>query len=97
MKKLDPVVRSINCMIAATSRGGKARRRRKPVTNIAQTKNGRRIQVSPLARRLMIVVRKLTAPRRDEEIRKTIPSSHCVCPARNWFTICESANPASGE
>ena len=42
---------------------------------MAQTKKGMRIQVIPLQRRLMMVVRKLTAPRSEEVIRKTIPNS----------------------
>ena len=47
MKKLVPNARSINCMTPAASSGGKASSSRKAVTNCAQTKNGRRIQVMP--------------------------------------------------
>jgi len=82
-KKLVPASLSMSCMIAATSSGGKARRRRKPVTSIAQTKKGRRIQVMPRQRRLIIVQMKFTAPRRDEVISRAMPTSHCVWPVQN--------------
>ena len=49
-KKLVPATLSINCMTAAASSGGKASSSRNAVTNCAQTKNGSRIQVIPLAR-----------------------------------------------
>ena len=48
-----------------TSSGGKASSSRNAVTNCAQTKNGSRIQVMPLARSWMMVAMKLTAPRSD--------------------------------
>ena len=50
MKKLEPNARSISCMTPAASSGGNASSSRKAVTNCAQTKNGRRIQVMPGAR-----------------------------------------------
>ena len=62
-KKLVCATLSINCMTAAASSGGKASSSRKAVTNCAQTKNGRRIQVMPGARNWMIVAMKLTAPK----------------------------------
>jgi hypothetical protein len=89
--------RSINCMMPAASSGGKASSSRKPVTSIAHTKNGMRIQVMPRARRLMMVVMKFTDPSSDEVINSTRPISHCVWPASHWLTTCPSANPASGE
>ena len=49
-KKLVCAIRSINCMTIAASSGGNASSNRNAVTNWAQTKNGSRIQVSPLAR-----------------------------------------------
>ena len=49
----------------------------------AQTKNGRRIQVSPLARSWMIVVMKLTAPRSEDVIKRMKPTSQSVCPFQN--------------
>ena len=97
MKNDEWLTRSISCMMPAASSGGKASRRRKPVTSIAQTKKGMRIQVIPRARRLMIVVMKFTAPSSDEVISSTRPISHWVWPASHWLTICPSANPASGE
>ena len=50
MKKLVCATRSINCMTIAASNGGNASTNKKAVTNCDHTKNGRRIQVSPLAR-----------------------------------------------
>ena len=50
MKKLVAATRSINCMMMADSSGGNASSNKNAVTNCAQTKNGSRIQVSPLAR-----------------------------------------------
>ena len=50
------------------------------MTNCAHTKNGRRIQVMPLARSWMIVTMKLIAPSSDEVIRKTMPMSQTVWP-----------------
>ncbi len=75
-----PARRSISCMTAAASSGGKASSSRKAVTNCAHTKKGNRMNVSPLARSWMVVVMKLTAPSSDEVIRKTIPISHHVWP-----------------
>ena len=63
MKNDECATRSISCMMPAASSGGKASSSRKPVTSIAQTKNGMRIQVMPRARRLMMVVMKLTEPK----------------------------------
>ena len=97
MKNDECATRSINCMMPAASSGGKASNSRKPVTSIDQTKNGSRIHVSPRARRLMMVVMKLTEPKSEEVISSTRPMSHCVCPASHWLTIWPSANPASGE
>ncbi len=71
---------SINCMTAAASSGGKASSSRKAVTNCAQTKKGSRIQVMPGARNWMIVAIKLTAPRSEDVIRKTMPMSQKVWP-----------------
>ena len=67
-------------MTAAASSGGKARSRRKAVTNCVHTKKGNRMKVSPLARSWMMVVMKLIAPSSDEVIRKIIPMSHHVWP-----------------
>ena len=75
-----PATRSISCMTAAASSGGKASSRRKAVTNCAHTKKGKRMKVSPLARSWIVVVMKLIAPSSDEVIRKTIPMSHHVWP-----------------
>jgi hypothetical protein len=50
------------------------------VTNWAQTKNGSRMKLKPLARSCTIVTMKLTEPRSDDVIRKIIPISHIVCP-----------------
>src|SRR5882757_10500647 len=71
----------MSCSTAAASSGGKASRRRNDVTNCACTKKGKRMYDSPFARSWMIVTMKLTEPRSDEVIRKTIPTSHHVCPA----------------
>ena len=49
-KKLVPATRSISCITIADSSGGKASKSKNAVTNCAQTKNGSRIQVIPLAR-----------------------------------------------
>tara|TARA_B100001765_G_scaffold28776_1_gene16147 strand:+ start:616 stop:810 length:195 start_codon:yes stop_codon:yes gene_type:complete len=64
--------------MAAASRGGKARTRRKDVTNWAQTKNGSLNQDKPGARSWTIVTTKLMDPKRDEVIRNIIPISHIV-------------------
>jgi hypothetical protein len=80
-KKLVLATRSISCMIAAASSGGKARSSRKAVTNCAHTKNGNRKKVSPFARSWIVVVMKLIAPSSDEVMRKIIPTSHHVWPA----------------
>ena len=78
MKKDEWATRSINCMMPAASSGGNASKSKKPVTNIDHTKNGMRIQVMPRARRLMMVVMKLTEPRSEEVIKRTKPINHCV-------------------
>ena len=75
-----PATRSISCITAAASSGGKASSRRKAVTNCAHTKNGKRMKVSPFARSWIVVVMKLTAPSSDDVIRKTIPMSHTSGP-----------------
>ena len=80
MKKLVPATRSINCSTPAASRGGKASRSRTAVTSCAQTKYGRRMNVSPGARNWIVVTMKFTEPSSDEVIRKIIPTSHSVCP-----------------
>ena len=56
--------------------------------NCAQTKKGRRNQVSPGARSWTIVVMKFSAPSSDEKIRQSMPISHAVWP--------EGAMSASG-
>ncbi len=75
-----PARRSISCSTPAASSGGNASSSRNDVTSCAQTKNGRRIQVSPLARSCTIVTMKLTEPSSDDVIRKTMPNSHIVWP-----------------
>ena len=79
-KKLVPATRSISCITIADSSGGKARSRRKAVTNCAQTKNGSRIQLIHLARSWMIVAMKLTAPSSEDVINSTMPMIQNVCP-----------------
>ena len=79
-KKLVPARRSISCSTPAASSGGNASSSRNDVTNCAQTKNGRRMQVRPFARSCTIVTMKLTEPSSDEVIRKTMPISHIVWP-----------------
>tara|TARA_B100001971_G_scaffold31417_1_gene25832 strand:- start:42 stop:236 length:195 start_codon:yes stop_codon:yes gene_type:complete len=64
--------------MAAASKGGKARTRRKDVTNWAQTKNGSLNQDKPGARSWTIVTIKFMDPNRDEVIKNTIPISHMV-------------------
>ena len=83
--------------MAATSSGGKASRRRKPVTSIAQTKNGSLIQVMPLHRRFIIVVMKFTAPKSEEVINNTIPNSQNVCPVYQRLGSSSCAVVAIGE
>ena len=51
------------------------------MTSCAQTKNGRRMNVSPFARNWKIVTMKLTEPRSDDVIRKTMPRIQTVCPS----------------
>ena len=80
MKKLEPARRSISCITAAASSGGKARSRRNAVTNCAHTKKGNRMKVSPRARSWIVVAMKLIAPSSDEVIKKIIPMSHHVWP-----------------
>src|SRR4030095_6337358 len=60
-KKLVCASRSINCMTIAASSGGNASSNKNAVTNCAHTKNGSRIQVNPLAGKLMIVWEKFIA------------------------------------
>ncbi len=79
-KKLVPATRSINCSTPAASSGGNARSSRNDVTNCAQTKNGRRMKVSPFARSWTIVTMKLTEPSSDDVIRKIMPISQIVWP-----------------
>ena len=67
-------------MTPAASSGGNASRSRNAVTNCAQTKNGRRIQVMPGARSWMMVAMKFTAPSSDEVISNTMPISQKVWP-----------------
>src|SRR4051812_35823568 len=81
-KKLVAARRSMSCMTMAASKGGKASSKRNAVTNWHQTKKGRRIQVRPLARSWMMVVIKLTAPSKDEVIRRMKPTSQRVCPLK---------------
>ena len=50
------------------------------MTNCAQTKNGRRMQLRPFARSCTIVTMKLIEPSSDEVIRKIMPISHIVWP-----------------
>ena len=69
------------------SRGGKASSNRNEVTNCAWTKKGRRMKRKPLARSWKIVTIKLTEPKSEDVIRKTIPPSHQVCP---WVAMVES-------
>ena len=69
-------------MTPAASSGGNARRRRNDVTSCAQTKNGRRMKLSPLARSCTVVTMKLIEPSSDEVIRKIIPMSHQVWPLK---------------
>ncbi len=76
MKKLVPARRSISCSTPAASSGGNASSSRNAVTSCAQTKNGSRIQLRPLARSWTIVTMKLTEPSSDEVIRKIMPTSH---------------------
>ena len=79
MKKLVPATLSISCRMPAASSGGNARSNRNDVTNCAHTKNGRRIQLRPLARSCTVVVMKLSEPSSDDVIRNIIPISHIVC------------------
>src|SRR5207245_2414771 len=79
-KKLVCATLSINCRTAAASKGGKASSSRKAVTNCAQQKNGKRIQVMPGARNWIIVAMKFTAPSSDEVIKKIIPTIQKVWP-----------------
>ncbi len=80
MKKLVPARRSISCSTPAASSGGNASSSRNAVTSCAQTKNGSRIQLRPLARSWTIVTMKFTEPRSDDVIRKIMPISHQVWP-----------------
>ena len=80
-----PATRSISCMTAAASSGGKAMSSRNAVTNCAHTKKGNRMNDSPFARSWIVVTMKLIAPSSDEVIRKTIPISHHVWPVPAMF------------
>ena len=64
------------CSTAAACSAGNASSSRNAVMNCAQTKNGRRNQVSPGARSWTIVVMKFTAPSSDEKISSSMPTSH---------------------
>ena len=75
-----PASASISCSTPAASSGGNASSSRNEVTNCAQTKNGRRMQLRPLARSCTIVTMKLTEPSSDDVIRKIMPISHIVWP-----------------
>ena len=79
-KKLVPARRSISWKMAAAWRGGNASSSRNAVTSCDHTKNGRRKNVSPSARRWMMVTMKLRAPSSEEAIRKIMPTSQAVCP-----------------
>ena len=72
-KKLVSSTRSINWRMPAASSGGNASSSRKAVMNWTQTKNGKRSQVIPGARMLMMVTRKFTAPSNDDVISSTMP------------------------
>ena len=50
------------------------------MTSCAQTKNGRRMKLSPGARNWIVVTMKFTEPSSDDVIRKIIPISQSVCP-----------------
>src|ERR1051325_2732291 len=80
MYKLVWKTRSMSCRMEAASSGGKARSSRTAVTNCAQQKMGRRPMVMPEARMLMVVTRKLIAPKSEEVMMITMASSHTVCP-----------------
>jgi hypothetical protein len=58
--------RSVRSMVIAPARTGRDRRRRMAVKKTDQTKRGVRSHVRPIARILMIVVMKFTAPRMEE-------------------------------
>ena len=59
----------------AASRGGKASKSRKAVTNWAQQKKGSRMKLRPLARSWIVVAMKLIEPSSEEVMRKTMPMS----------------------
>jgi hypothetical protein len=79
-KKVVPSTRSKSSMIIAPERTGSARRSRTAVTKSAQTVSGNRKKVNPGARRLRIVVMRLTAVRTDEMPRTRSDRSQSVCP-----------------
>ena len=68
------------CRMAAACSAGNASRSRNDVMSWVQTKNGIRNHVMPGARSWTMVVMKFTAPRSDEKISSSIPTSHHVCP-----------------
>jgi hypothetical protein len=94
MKKLVPATRSINCNTPAASRGGNASSSRNDVTNCAQTKNGRRIHVSPFARSCTIVTMKFIEPSSEEVMRKIMPISHHVWPGEMFASGGYDVQPA---
>src|SRR5205823_14110836 len=98
MKKLVEATRSMNCITIAASNGGNARHNRKAVTNWAQTKNGRRIQVRPGARNWTRGVMKLIAPSSDDVPRKIKPRSQSVWPLKNGlkFGPVSAMTPSGG-
>jgi hypothetical protein len=74
------VSRSISCSTAAACSGGKAISSRNDVTNIAHTKNGRRMSVSPGARSCRIVTIMLIELSIDDSTSRNMPSSQAVWP-----------------
>jgi len=58
--------RSVRSIVIAPAKTGRERSRRMAVKNTDHTKRGVRSHVRPLARMLMIVVMKFTAPRIEE-------------------------------
>ncbi len=66
--------------IAAAWSAGNASSSRNAVTSCDHTKNGRRKNVMPSARRCRIVTMKLIAPNSEDAIRKIIPNNQKVWP-----------------
>ncbi len=79
-KNVVPRTRSKSSMIIAPERTGSASSSRIAVTKSAQTVSGRRKNVIPGARRLMIVVMKLTAVSSDESPMMRREMSQSVWP-----------------